>query len=104
MLLLSRLPAESSWVSAIAGQVTPSAPDPETERLWSTTDHLLADTVDSLHHVAWTIAQVNSSKRVPRPVPVRRPGRTATTTRQARMPAERRSSIDAWNLPEGGPR
>jgi hypothetical protein len=41
---------------------------------WNEEAYLLANVVDAVNQVAWTIAQVNSRKRLPVPKPLSRPG------------------------------
>lgn len=41
---------------------------------WTETDYLLANVIDAVNQVAWTVAQSNSKKKVPVPKPMERPG------------------------------
>lgn len=64
-LLLAGLPREARWRAA----------ETEGRTVWSSTDHLLAHTVDALRYLTWLFAVVNF-KDAPKkpPKPLERPG------------------------------
>lgn len=67
--LAEHLPPGSALATSLGG-------DPD-HRGWDLHTHLLAHIVDAAHHTAWTVAQTNSRKAVPRPNLLPRPGRTS---------------------------
>jgi len=97
MVLLSALPAESAFVSAIAPHIDADVEDGD-ERLWSTTDQLLASVLDAVREVGWILASVNSKGKVRRPDPLPRPGPKPTKTKVRRISPEARARLDKWNL------
>lgn len=55
---------------------------------WDEGNYLLAQAVDAINQVAWTVAQVNSKKQIPQPKPIRRPGETEKRTSWANVASE----------------
>lgn len=68
--LAEHLPPGSSLAASLNGELD--------HRGWDLHAHLLAHIADAAHHTAWTVAQSNSRKAVPRPKPLPRPGRQPT--------------------------
>jgi hypothetical protein len=93
-VLVRHLPAESACVSALAEHVDPRAADESPQRLWGTSEHLLAGVLDAVREVAWLVAQTNSSKRIPAPKPIPRPG---PKPKPRRLTAQQRARLDKWN-------
>lgn len=97
MVLLAALPADSAFVSAIAPEL-----DGDTgggsERLWSTTDQLLASVLDAVREMSWVLVSVNSKSKVRRPDPLPRPGPRPDKTKVRRLSPTARAKLDAWNL------
>lgn len=94
-VLLEQLPPDSRWWTAIRRR--PEAkPGGDLDAVrWGTTHELLAGVIDACHDVAWTIAQVNSTKDVPKTRPYPRP-RVGRPELAAAMTAENRAQVDAW--------
>lgn len=97
LLLLTALPAESAFISAIAPSLDATVGDGP-ERLWSTTDQLLASVLDAVREMSWILASVNSKGKVRRPEPLPRPGPKPDPTKVRRLSPEARAKLDRWNL------
>jgi len=78
MVLVDQLPPESATITAARNsmpedELAERRGDPK-RAPWSTTDTLLATLIDEVRHVAWLYATANSSKKIPYPEPIERPG------------------------------
>jgi hypothetical protein len=94
-VLLEGLPPESLWWTAIRRRPE-SKPGGDVDAVrWGTTHELLAGVIDASHEVAWTIAQVNSNRDVPKPSPYPRP-RVGRPEQAAAMTAKNRARVDTW--------
>lgn len=96
-VLIAHLPADAATVAILAPHVDTSV-EPEHERLWTTTQHLLATVVDQLSWLGWMQAAANSKQAPPKPEPMKRPGAKKAPKR---LTAEQRARIDAINLGGG---
>ena len=94
-VLLDGLPADSRWWTAIRRRPE-SKPGGDVDAIrWGTTHELLAGVIDAAHEVAWTVAQVNSNRDVPKPSPYPRP-RVGRPEQAAAMTAKNRARVDTW--------
>jgi hypothetical protein len=78
MVLIDHLPAGGAFIASVraSGPAKPGRPDPAspaTWRGWDVDRYLLADLVDAVRAVQWTVAAVNSRRRPRRPAPTPRP-------------------------------
>lgn len=95
-VLLNGLPPESLWWTALRreapAQVT-AAGDIDGIR-WGTLHDLLAALIDATNGVQWTLASVNSKKKIPAPKPFPRPGASSRPRRG--MSQRSRDRINGW--------
>ncbi len=88
-VLFAGLPPESTTMSILAPQMTGGG---GLERQWSTEQHMLATIIDAVGSLEHTVAQVNSSKRLPKFKPLPRPGER---TRSHRLTDEEKAALTA---------
>lgn len=94
-VLLDGLPSDSRWWTAIRRRPE-SKPGGDIDAVrWGTTHELLAGVIDAAHEVAWTVAQVNSTRDVPKPAPYPRP-RVGRPEVAAAMTEQNKARVDAW--------
>ena len=89
-VLFAGLPPESTTMSILAPTMAAGAGG--LERQWSTDQHLLATIIDAVGSLEHTVAQVNSSKRLPKFKPLPRPGER---TRSHRLTDDEKAAMTA---------
>jgi hypothetical protein len=100
LVLLKFLPPEGALNTAMRNSVPEDelfregdANDPAKGR-WSTIEMMLATLIDEIRMNTWATIQLKTEKTVPRPEPIRRPGRSQRTRGAKRMSLEDAQRID----------